>query len=127
MGRALRMGAPKVMSNEAKSFTEVRCAVRFPVQLSADLETANGIIPALTHNVSANGVLLSSAVVFDVNSEISFSMRMPSAILGTPKDVIIHCRGRVVRSYPAAEGFFTAATIDEYFLTDEEASVSSER
>jgi PilZ domain len=125
-GRVL-MGAPKFMSNEAKTFTEVRCAVRFPVQLSVDLETADGKTSALTHNVSANGVLLSSAIPFEINSAINFSMRMPAAILGTPRDVMIHCRGRVVRSYPSSDGFFTAATIDEYLLTDEEASGPSER
>jgi len=98
---------------------EVRCAVRFPLTLPVVLSTESEEFAAETTNVSASGVLFVTDRTVAVTSLIGFSLRMPGAILGTPRDVLVHCRGRVVRCYPSLAGFHTAATIDEYRFADQ--------
>jgi hypothetical protein len=98
---------------------EVRCAVRFPLTLPVLLSTGNGEIAAITRNVSASGVLfeLNSAIL--AGQQIHFSLRMPGAILGTPRDVLVHCEGRVVRCSVSQTKFQAAATIDEYRFAEQ--------
>jgi len=98
---------------------EVRCAVRFPLSLPVVLSTSDEEFAAETSNVSASGVLLSMDRTVPVTTLIGFSLRMPGEILGTPRDVLVHCRGRVVRCYPSQTGYYTAATIDEYRFADQ--------
>jgi hypothetical protein len=96
---------------------EVRCAVRFPlslpVELSDDIHDLHDL-PAITRNVSANGVLLELNGPLSVGEDIHFSLRMPGSVLGTPQDVLVHCRGRVVRCSISQSQYQAAATIDEY-------------
>ena len=49
-----------------------------------------------------------------VGQVIGFSLGMPRQVLGTPQDVLVHCRGRVVRCFASQTEYHTAATIDEY-------------
>jgi hypothetical protein len=98
---------------------EVRCAVRFPLSLPVVLSTDDEEFPAATVNVSASGVLFITDRKVSPAALIGFSLRMPGEILGTPRDVLVHCRGRVVRCYPSQKGYHTAATIDEYRFADQ--------
>jgi hypothetical protein len=98
---------------------EVRCAVRFPLSLPVMLSTDKEEFPAATVNVSANGALFVTDRKVVSETLIGFSLRMPGEILGTPRDVLVHCRGRVVRCYPSQNGYHTAATIDEYRFADQ--------
>ena len=98
---------------------EVRCAVRFPLSLPVVLSRDGEDFAAETVNVSASGVLFLTDRSVPVSSPIGFSLRMPGEILGTPRDVLVHCRGRVVRCYPSQIGNYTAATIDEYRFADQ--------
>ncbi len=98
---------------------EVRCAVRFPLSLPVVLAAAEEEFSAATVNVSASGVLFSTDRTVSSGTLIGFSLRMPGEILGTPRDVLVHCRGRVVRCYPSQNGYHTAATIDEYRFADQ--------
>jgi hypothetical protein len=50
----------------------------------------------------------------EVGSDIRFSMRMPHAVLGSPNDVMVHCKGRVVRCSSSHNEHLAAATIDDY-------------
>jgi len=96
---------------------EVRCAVRFPLSLPVLLspaEEATGEIAAFTRNVSASGVLLTLDRDLEVGADIRFSMRMPHAVLGSPNDVMVHCKGRVVRCSSSHNEHLAAATIDDY-------------
>ena len=88
---------------------------KLPVVLSRDGED----FAAETVNVSASGVLFLTDRSVPVSSPIGFSLRMPGEILGTPRDVLVHCRVRVVRCYPSQIGNYTAATIDEYRFADQ--------
>jgi PilZ domain len=98
---------------------EVRCAVRFPLSLPVMLSTVEEEFSAATVNVSASGVLFMTDRKITSGTPIGFSLRMPGGILGTPRDVLVHCRGRVVRCYPSQIQYHTAATIDEYRFADQ--------
>jgi len=54
-----------------------------------------------------------------VGEKIAFSLRMPGAILGTPHDVLVDCRGRVVRCSKSQAHSHVAATIDEYQFVEQ--------
>ncbi|HEY9125924.1 MAG TPA: PilZ domain-containing protein [Acidobacteriaceae bacterium] len=98
---------------------EVRCAVRFPLALPVVLSTGDQEFAAVTVNVSASGVLFLTDRQVMTGMTIGFQLRMPGEILGTKRDVLVHCRGRVVRCYASQAGYHTAATIDEYKFADQ--------
>ena len=93
---------------------EVRCAVRFPIALPVVVASGKGKISALTQNVSASGVSFEMNRPVQAGLEIHFSMRMSSTALGTPHDVLVQCRGRVVRCTQNQSNYQAAATIDDY-------------
>ena len=98
---------------------EVRCAVRFPLTLPAVVSTGRHEHSALTKNVSASGVLFEMNNSLVVGENIQFSLRMPGAVLGTPHDVLVDCRGRVVRCSISQSQSYVAATIDDYQFVEE--------
>jgi hypothetical protein len=98
---------------------EVRCAVRFPLTLPVVVETSSGGVPALTKNVSSNGVLFELDHDLSVGVDIHFDLRMPHTVLGTPHDVLVHCTGRVVRCSLSHNLHLAAATIDEYQFAEQ--------
>ena len=121
------MEIPKTTSSEDRTTTgrgtflkEVRCAVRFPLSLPVELsEDKQQDAPAVTRNVSANGVLLELSGPLDVGEELEFHLRMPGSVLGTPQDVLVHCRGRVVRCSISQSHYQAAATIDDYHFVEQ--------
>jgi hypothetical protein len=98
---------------------EVRCAVRFPLQLPVVLTTTTEEFAARTRNVSASGVLFELDHALQRELDIRFSMRMPGEVLGTPHDVLVHCLGRVVRCSISQSQYLAAATIDEYQFAEQ--------
>ncbi|HEY3624694.1 MAG TPA: PilZ domain-containing protein [Terracidiphilus sp.] len=98
---------------------EVRCAVRFPLNLPVVISTATRQYSALTSNVSASGVLFDMNSPLEIGEGIDFAMRMPGAVLGTPKDVLVHCHGRVVRCSMSQSQPQVAATIDDYQFVEQ--------
>ena len=101
------------------SHQEVRCAVRFPLALPVMLASGKGEWAAVTRNVSASGVLFELDLQLKRGLDISFSLRMPGTVLGTPRDVLVHCRGRVVRCSKSQTQYQAAATIDEYQFAEQ--------
>jgi hypothetical protein len=97
---------------------EVRCAVRFPLSLPIRVITDCGEYDATTENISASGVLFRLKEDLRVASPVEFLLKMPATVLGTDEDVVLHCFGRVVRSYLGTqEGghqYHAAAVIDDY-------------
>jgi hypothetical protein len=83
------------------------------------LSTGGEEFSALTRNVSANGVLFEMSQPLDAGLFIRFSLRMPGAVLGTPRDVLVHCYGRVVRCSLSNAQYHAAATIDEYQFAEQ--------
>lgn len=98
---------------------EVRCAVRFPLRLPVVVAGREGEHGALTENISASGVLFEMEHALTVGESIQFSLRMPGAILGTPQDVLVNCRGRVVRCSMSQSQSHVAATIDDYQFVEQ--------
>ncbi len=94
----------------------VRTAVRFPMRLVIHIDTSDGVLEALTENISANGLLFVSDKLPDIDSKIEFTISLPSAVMGSDKDVTIHCFGRVVRHQHQGDEKKAAAVIDEYYL-----------
>jgi hypothetical protein len=94
----------------------VRNAVRFPIALPLTIHTDHGQIQAMTENISANGLLFVCDDLPEVKSTIEFTMVMPSAIMGSDKDVGIYCTGRIVRHQQDGRIKKAAVVIDEYFL-----------
>ena len=99
-----------------KEENPVRTAVRFPMRLPLRVQTQQGEIEAVTENISANGLLFISDRLPPVDSRIEFTIAMPSAVMGSPTDVTIHCIGRIVRHYLEGDEKKAAVVIDEYFL-----------
>lgn len=98
---------------------EVRCAVRFPLTLPVVVTTGESEQTATTRNVSASGVLFEMAGPLRIGQGIEFSLRMPGAVLGTSHDVLVQCRGRVVRCSQSQSQSHVAATIDEYHFVEQ--------
>jgi len=98
---------------------EVRCAVRFPLNLPVVVSAGSSEYAATTNNVSASGVLFEMNSPLRVGEGISFSLRMPGPVLGTMHDVLVHCHGRVVRCSMSQSQSQVAATIDEYQFVEQ--------
>jgi len=95
---------------------QVRTAVRFPMKLALQIKTPNGLVEAITENISANGILFTGADLPAIRSQIEFTITMPAEVMGTPEDVTIQCIGRVVRHQRNGDKSQAAAIIDEYTL-----------
>jgi len=98
---------------------EVRCAVRFPLTLEIVLSTDNTDITARSIDVSATGILFEFGRDLPVGLNIRFSLRMPGKVIGTSRDVLVHCVGRVVRCSLGQTQYLAAATIDEYHFAEQ--------
>lgn len=83
------------------------------------LSVGEAELAGLTRNVSASGVLFALDEDLQVGVDVSFSMRMPRAVLGSPQDVLVHCKGRVVRCSTSHNEHLAAATIDEYRFAEQ--------
>jgi hypothetical protein len=98
---------------------EVRCAVRFPLVLPAVVSSGKTDFSAHTRNISASGLLFELDRKLEAGDDIRFSLRMPGPVLGTPRDVLVHCLGRVVRCSLSQTHYLAAATIDEYQFAEQ--------
>ena len=110
---------PAAQPSPAIQRQEVRCAVRFPLVLPAVVSAGKTDISAHTRNISASGALFELDRELKAGSDIRFSLRMPGPVLGTPRDVLVHCLGRVVRCSLSQSQYLAAATIDEYQFAEQ--------
>lgn len=106
-------------SGQTASRQELRCAVRFPLALPVALSIGTKEQSAVTRNISASGVLFELECPLEVGQNLSFSLRMRGEMLGTPHDVLVRCRGRVVRCNLSQCQYQAAATIDEYQFVEQ--------
>jgi hypothetical protein len=119
--KALKQVSSRTTRHAASStpVQEVRCAVRFPLTLPVVLSAGKEDFAARTLNVSASGVLFELNRHLTAGLSIRFSLRMPGTVLGTPRDVLVHCAGRVVRCSISHTQYLAAATIDEYQFAEQ--------
>ena len=84
---------------------DARTGKRFPVELPIRIHLwdSEAEQAGTTANVSAAGVYLHAAPVAEgemrwrPGSLVEFDITLPADVIRSPKDVQIHCRGRVVR------------------------------
>ena len=121
-GMNTNKNTPLAVSSQAAPsapFEEVRCAVRFPLTLPVMISNGREEFAAVTRNVSASGVLFEMDRPLNPGMEIRFSLRMPAAVLGMSRDVMVHCAGRVVRCCLNQSQHQAAATIDDYRFAEQ--------
>ena len=117
--RIPQASSPEAAPSGEKPQQEVRCAVRFPLELPVVLSNDGGEYVAETRNISASGALFALDHELLVGREIEFSLRMPGSVLGVAQDVLVHCHGRVVRCSLSQQQYLAAATIDDYRFAEQ--------
>jgi hypothetical protein len=97
-----------------ESHPDLRNAVRFPLHLPVTLKTSTDEHRAQTIDISAGGILFQTETEVEVGSSVEFTVAMPGDVLGSDRDVLVKCRGRVVRCSEGPSGRSVAVVIDEY-------------
>jgi hypothetical protein len=80
--------------------SEARTGKRFPLHLPIKIhkeDTADNA-SGMTGNLSAAGVYIRADAALDVGSPVEFEITLPPEVTGGKEDVVIQCRGRVVRT-----------------------------
>jgi len=101
--------------------SEARTGKRFPLELPIKIHKAEegGQHSGVTGNLSAAGVYIRADAALDVGSNVEFEIALPPEVTGAKENVIVQCRGRVVRTDEPASGKGTeargvACVIDSY-------------
>jgi c-di-GMP-binding flagellar brake protein YcgR len=97
-----------------ESHPDLRNAVRFPLHLPVTLKTSTEEYRAQTIDISAGGILFRTETDVEVGSVVEFTVAMPGDVLGSDRDVLVRCQGRVVRCSEESSGRSVAVVIDEY-------------
>ena len=96
----------------------MRNSVRFPLNILARVDTANGPVDAVTEDISSTGVLFTMPFAPEVNTRLTWTLQFPANEIGAAQDVTVACVGRVVWHGPAASGRQVGAVIDDYRMGD---------
>src|ERR1035437_1683465 len=99
--------------------SEARTGKRFPLHLPIKIhkEDAVGDTSGMTGNLSAAGVYIRADASLEVGSPVEFEITLPPDVTGGQENVVIQCKGRVVRTDPtgvSADGKGVACVIDSY-------------
>jgi hypothetical protein len=100
--------------------SEARTGKRFPLQLPIKIHKGETAVETsgVTGNLSAAGVYIRSDAALEVGSPVEFEITLPPEVTGGKEDVVIQCRGRVVRTDEpggtAANNRGVACVIDSY-------------
>ena len=97
-----------------ESHPNLRNAVRFPLHLPVTLKTPSREYKAETIDISAGGILFRTDTEVEVGASVEFTVAMPGDVLGTDRDVLVKCQGRIVRCTSEPLGRTVAVVIDEY-------------
>ena len=86
--------------------SEARTGKRFPLELPIKIHKADeaGLASGVTGNLSAAGVYIRADAALDVGSSVEFEIALPPEVTGAKENVIVQCRGRVVRTDEPAPG-----------------------
>ena len=101
---------------------EARTGKRFPLHLPIKIhrEDTSADTSGMTGNLSAAGVYIRADAALEVGSPVEFEITLPPEVTGGKDDVVIQCRGRVVRtdepdtSAGSGENRGVACVIDSY-------------
>jgi PilZ domain len=101
--------------------SEARTGKRFPLQLPIKIHREDSSTEAsgMTGDLSAAGVYIRADASLEVGSPVEFEITLPPEVTGGKEDVVIQCRGRVVRTDEAAsagsgDNRGVACVIDSY-------------
>ena len=100
--------------------SEARTGKRFPLELPIKIHRPeeSGQHSGVTGNLSAAGVYIRADAALEVGSSVEFEIALPPEVTGAKDNVIVQCRGRVVRTDEpasgAAEARGVACVIDSY-------------
>jgi len=99
--------------------SEARTGKRFPLELPIKIHQAeaSGESQGTTGNLSAAGVYIRADASLEIGSPVEFEITLPPDVTGGKENVVIQCKGRVVRTDPSgksAEGRGVACVIDSY-------------
>src|SRR5438105_11089836 len=80
--------------------SEARTGKRFPLELAIKLhkEDSEREARGMTGNLSAAGLYIRADAMLEVGSPVEFEITLPPDVTGGKEDVVIQCRGRVVRT-----------------------------
>jgi PilZ domain-containing protein len=80
--------------------SEARTGKRFPLELPIKIhkENAPGEASGMTGNLSAAGVYIRADASLEMGSPVEFEITLPPEVTGGKENVVIQCRGRVVRT-----------------------------
>jgi PilZ domain-containing protein len=108
--------------NGGGTVSEARTGKRFPLELPIKIHKENsaGEASGITGNLSAAGVYIRADAALDVGSPVEFEITLPPEVTGGKENVVIQCRGRVVRTdeppagADSVEARGVACVIDSY-------------
>jgi hypothetical protein len=80
--------------------SEARTGKRFPLELPIRIHRSDSVgeHEGVTGNLSAAGVYIKADESFEIGSPVEFEITLPAEATGGQEDVVIQCRGRVVRA-----------------------------
>src|SRR5437016_7137062 len=81
--------------------SEARTGKRFPLELPIKIHGLDK--GSITGNMSAAGVYIRGNAALDVGSSVEFEIALPPELTGGNENVIVQCRGRVVRKDGGAD------------------------
>jgi len=86
--------------------SDARTGKRFPLELPIKIHKGEsaGDLSGMTGNLSAAGVYIRADAALEVGSPVEFEITLPPDVTGGKEDVVIQCRGRVVRTDEPAAG-----------------------
>ncbi|MGB9236282.1 MAG: PilZ domain-containing protein [Terriglobales bacterium] len=100
---------------------EARTGKRFPLHLPIKIHKEDSAAEAsgVTGDLSAAGVYIRADASLEVGSPVEFEIALPPEVTGGKEDVVIQCRGRVVRTDGPSAGATpetrgVACVIDSY-------------
>jgi hypothetical protein len=85
---------------------EARTGKRFPLELPIKIHKTDtpGESKGVTGNLSAAGVYIRADSSMEIGTPVEFEIALPPEMTGAKENVIIQCRGRVVRTDEPAPG-----------------------
>jgi hypothetical protein len=93
--------------------SEARTGKRFPLELPIKIQGMDQ--GTVTGNMSAAGVYIRGNPALEIGSNVEFEIALPPELTGGKENVIVQCRGRVVRKDAGSdESQGVACVIDTY-------------
>src|SRR5262249_27132812 len=122
LGICMNLASEKVQGQgRGGVLSDARTGKRFPLELPIKIHKGDAMADTsgMTGNLSAAGVYIRADAALEVGSPVEFEITLPPDVTGGKEDVVIQCRGRVVRTdepegAASGENRGVACVIDSY-------------